>query len=130
MKWIKSCKLKVNYNKVNNEGKSLIHYIISPYTLYSYQNTEFLKEALKYGFNPNLKDKEGLTPLDYAKKYNYKDMTNILLKHHALESKQKQENFMEIEDDEESSFDDIKNINYDYKLLNGKLSSKLQNFLF
>ena len=130
MKWIKSFKLKVNYNKVNNEGKSLIHYIISPNPLYSYQNTEFLKEALKYGFNPNLKDKEGLTPLDYAKKYNYKDMTNILLKHHALESKQKQENFMEIENDEESSFDDIKNINYDYKKISEKYyKEKIEPFI-
>ena len=80
MSWIKFSKLKVNYNKVNNEGKSLIHCIICPNPLYSYQNTKFLKEALKYGFNPNIKDKEGLTPLDYAKKYNYKDMINILLK--------------------------------------------------
>ena len=112
--------IKINYNKVNKEGKSLIHYIVCPHPLYSYQNVHFLKAALKSGFNPNLKDKEGLTPLDYAKEYNYKDMINILKKHKALESKQKKEKFMEIEADEIGGFNNVKNINYDYQKVSQK----------
>ena len=116
-------KLKINYNKVNKEGKSLIHYIVSPDPLYSYQNTEILKSALKSGFNPNIKDKDNLYPLDYAKKYNYTDMINILVKYKALESKQKKDtyiNLMEIESDEESEIKNNNNINYNYQKMSDK----------
>ena len=79
MECARKYKTKIDYNKVNKEGKSLIHYIINPHTLYSYQNIIFLKDAIKSGFNINIKDKNGLTPLDYAKKYNYEKMIKMKL---------------------------------------------------
>ena len=122
--------IKIDFNKVNKEGKSLIHCLICPHSLYSYQNETFLKEALKKGFNPNIKDKEGLTPLDYAKKYGYKNMINILLKYKAIETKQKKENFMLIEDGDINTFKSIKNINFDYNKISDKYyKEKIEPFI-
>ena len=127
MECARKYKTKIDYNKVNKEGKSLIHYIINPHTLYSYQNIIFLKDAIKSGFNINIKDKNGLTPLDYAKKYNYENMINILIKNNAIQSKQKIENFMEIEEEENNNLNDI---NYDYKKISEKYyKEKIEPFI-
>ena len=116
----------INYNKINNEGKSLIHYIVSPHPLYSYQNTEFLKSAIKGGFNSEIKDKDGLTPLDYAKKYNYIDMIKIISKKDENISIQEiKEDIMEIEEDEND-----KNINYNYNEISDKYyQEKIEPFI-
>ena len=114
----------INYNKTNKEGKSLIHCIVSPHSSYSYQNTEYLTTAIKAGFNPNIKDKDGLTPLDYAKKNNYLDMIKILS---SFSTKSKvnlkaeiKENNMEIEEGLKDN-----NINYNYIELSEKYYNKI-----
>ena len=107
----------INFNKINDEGKSLIHYIVSPDPLYSYQNSNFLKSAIKAGFNPTIKDKDGLTPLDYARKYKYLDMIKILSKNDKKISKEevKEEDNMEIEDVEKDN-----KINFNYNEISDK----------
>ena len=118
----------INYNKINNEGKSLIHLIVSPNPLYSYQNTKFLNSAIKSGFNPSIKDKSGLTPLDYAQKYKYLDMIKILKNTTGSEtSKEKvKEDNMDI--DKEEIMDDI--INYNYNEISDKYyNEKIEQFI-
>jgi len=104
-------KKNINYNQVNNEGKSLIHYIVCPHPLYSYKNIEFLKLSLKAGFNPKIKDKEGLTPLDYAKKYNYEDIIKILSKNNNNKIKEEE---MEIEEEDYNESQTKKQIKEEY----------------
>ena len=116
----------IDFNKINKEGKSLIHYIISPNPLYSYQNTQFLKLALKAGFNPEIKDNDGLTPLDYAIKYKYKDMIKILSKNmkNVNEDEIKEDN-METEDEQ----NDL-NINFNYNEISDKYyKEKIEPFI-
>lgn len=59
-------KNQINRNLIDNNGKSIIHYVIAPNEEGSYENTELLKYLLDTGFNPNLKDINGKTPIDYA----------------------------------------------------------------
>ena len=114
----------INYNKINKEGKSLIHCIVSPHSSFSYQNTEFLTTAIKAGFNPNIKDKDGLTPLDYAKKNNYFDMIKILspfsTKSQVNLKAEIKENNMDIEEDLKDN-----SINYNYIELSEKYYNKI-----
>ena len=105
----------INFRKTNKNQKSLIHTIISPYSFFSYQNKEFLKTAINCGFDTSLKDKDGFTPLDYAEKYNYNDMIEILGDKENKKEKNKIKDEMEIEEE-----NDINNINYDYKLISQK----------
>jgi len=116
----------INFNKINNEGKSLIHCIVSPDPLYSYQNSNFLKSAIKVGFNPTIKDKDGLTPLDYARKYKYLDMIKILSKPDKKISEEKvKEDNMEIEDVEKDN-----KINYNYNEISDKYyNEKIEPFI-
>ena len=116
----------INFNKINKEGKSLIHYIVSPHPLFSYQNIQFLKTAIKVGFNPEIKDKDGLIPLNYAQKYKYLEMIKILSKsdNKLKEEELKEDNIMEIEEKEDS------NINYNYNEISDKYyKEKIEPFL-
>ena len=120
-------KNNINFDKINKEGKSLIHYIVSPHFLYSYQNIQFLKSAIKAGFNSEIKDIDGLTPLDYAKKYNYIDMIKLLSKKDKIidEEKLKKENIMEIEEKKEDD-----EINYNYNEISEKYyKEKIEPFI-
>lgn len=47
-------------------GKSFIHYIVNPLPFGSYENKTLLKKALEFGFNAQIKDKNGNTPYYYA----------------------------------------------------------------
>ena len=117
----------INFNKINNEGKSLVHLIVSPHPLYSYQNTAFLNSAIKAGFNASIKDNNGLTPLDYAQKYKYFDMINILKKIAGSEiTKGKvKEEVMEIEEEEIDN-----DINYNYNEISDKYyNEKIEPFI-
>ena len=107
----------IKYNKTNKEGKSLIHLLVTPNGAFSYQNKEFLKLALNAGFSSEVKDKNGLTPLDYAKKNKYLDFIDILsdskskTKHLKKTICNDDDSYMNIEDVENNY---IKNINYNY----------------
>ena len=116
----------INYNRTNKEGKSLIHYIVSPHPLYSYQNESFLKLAINSGFNPNIKDNDGLTPLDYAKKYKYLNLIKILSTkvNNISEIEIKKDN-MDIEEEEKDN-----NINYNYNEVSDKYyKEKIEPFI-
>ena len=105
----------INYNKTNKEGKSLIHYIVSPHPLFSYQNTSFLKSAINEGFNTEIKDNKNMTPLDYAKKYKYTNMIKILSKKGKdLPEVNINEDNMYIEEDKDND------INYNYEEVSDK----------
>ena len=110
----------IDYNRTNKEGKSLIHYIVSPNPFYSYQDTNFLQTAIKAGFNPNIKDKEGLTPLDYAKKNHFINMVKILSnkKEDIIEAEIKESN-MDIDEELKD------NINYNYIEVSDKYYNKI-----
>jgi len=103
----------------NNDGKSLIHILISPNPVYSFQNKKFLEKAIEKGFNQDIKDKNNLTPLDYAIKYNFKSMIDILSKSKSKTANKKKIDLMDVDVDEK---DDkyFKNINYDYHSISNK----------
>ena len=116
----------IDFNHINKEGKSLIHYIISPNPLYSYQNTQLLNIALKAGFNSEIKDNDGLIPLDYALKYKYLDMIEILSKNkkNIIKNEIKEDN-MTIEDEQ----NDL-NINFNYNEISDKYyKEKVEPFI-
>jgi predicted DNA-binding WGR domain protein len=114
----------INYNKTNKEGKSLIHYIVSLHPLYSYKNIKFLKAAVDAGFNPNIKDKDGLTPLDYAKKNNFIDMLTIISPQSKIDKQslkaEIKENIMDIEEELKDN-----KINYNYKEVSNKYYNEI-----
>ena len=117
----------INYDKINKKGKSLIHYIVSPNHLYSYQNIPLLNSALKAGFNPKIKDKEGHTPLYYAKKYKYSEMVKILSKYDSSQyDGESSEEKMDIDDDKKI----YNNINFNYKEISDKYyQEKIEPFI-
>jgi hypothetical protein len=46
----------VKYAQVNKDGKSFIHFLISPDGISSYQNEKFLEKAIEAGFKIDIKD--------------------------------------------------------------------------
>ena len=65
----------VKYAQVNKDGKSFIHFLISPDGISSYQNEKFLEKAIETGFKIDIKDNK--TPLDYAIEYHYEKFVKI-----------------------------------------------------
>lgn len=65
----------VKYVQVNKDGKSFIHFLISPDGISSYQNEKFLEKAIETGFKIDIKDNK--TPLDYAIEYHYEKFVKI-----------------------------------------------------
>ena len=118
----------INYNKVNKEGKSLIHYIVSSNPLFSFQNINLLNSALKSGFNPSIPDKEGNTPLYYAYKYKYDNMIKILSKY---DKSKYNENIKEDKMDiEEENINKNPNINFNYNEVSEKYyQEKIEPFI-
>jgi hypothetical protein len=53
---------------VDNEGKNAIHHVVNSHSYGSFENTKILEALAKsqIGFDLQLKDKFGQTPLDYA----------------------------------------------------------------
>ena len=120
----------INYNKVNKEGKSLIHYIVSPNNLFSFQNINLLNLAIKSGFNPSIKDKEGNTPLYYAYKYKYDNMIKILSKYDKSKyNENMKEDLMDI-DEENININNNQNINFNYNEVSEKYyQEKIEPFI-
>ena len=118
----------IDYNKVNKEGKSLIHLIVSPNPLFSFQNIKLLYSAIKAGFNPIIKDKDNHTPLYYAYKYKYGDMIKILSKYDKNNYKEfSKEEKMEIDEEE---MNNSYNINYNYNEVSDKYyKEKIEPFI-
>ena len=119
----------INFNKINKEGKSLIHLIVSPNSLFSFQNIKLLNSAIKAGFNPVIKDKDGHTPLYYAYKYKYDDMIKILSKYDKNDyTGISEEEKMDI--DEEEDKNNSYNINYNYNEISDKYyKEKIEPFI-
>ena len=123
----------INYNKVNNEGKSLIHYIVSPNNLFSFQNINLLNSAINSGFNPSLKDKEGHTPLYYAYKYKYDNMIKILSKYDKNKySENISQDLMDIDEENmnDNNYNKNQNINFNYNEVSEKYyQEKIEPFI-
>jgi hypothetical protein len=43
-----------------------VHYVVNPVGFGTYENTAILDELYRAGYRFDLKDREGLSPLDYA----------------------------------------------------------------
>ena len=50
----------IDYNKVNKEGKSLIHLIVSPNPLFSFQNIKLLNSAIANAENNHFMNRANL----------------------------------------------------------------------
>jgi predicted DNA-binding WGR domain protein len=57
---------KLMIDSQDKDGKSAVHYVVNPVGYGSYMNITILEELRKAGYRLDLKDKEGMTPLDYA----------------------------------------------------------------
>ena len=69
----------ISLNTTNNEGKSIIHLILQ---LSGYLNTykeNTLKRAIESGFDFNIKDNDGMLPIDYAYLEGDYHIANILI---------------------------------------------------
>ena len=112
----------------NRDGKTLIHMLVSPNPVYSFQNKKFLEKAINKGFKQDIKDKNNLTPLDYAIKYNFKSMIDILNKSNskATNKNKSKKDKMDFDIDDIDDIDEkddkycFKNINYDYHSISNK----------
>ena len=47
------------------------------------KNTEIVKILLKYGANPSIREGEGITPIEIARKKGFKEIVKLLIKHGA-----------------------------------------------
>lgn len=68
-------------NHKDLEGKNAIHYVVNPHNYGSFENTAILDILAKanLGFDLNIKDKFGMTPLDYANRQKSGAMSTSLM---------------------------------------------------
>ena len=59
-------KYGISLSRVDNFGKSVIHYIVTPINYGSYENYKFLRYMLQFGFNSEIVDKEGKKAYEYS----------------------------------------------------------------
>ena len=91
----------ISLKSTNNEGKSIIHLIIQT----NENKKTILKKALESGFDFNIKDTDGMLPLDYAVAQGDNDIVNILKEYYKNSG-------IEIKENNKTN---IKNkLNYDY----------------
>jgi ankyrin repeat protein len=57
---------KLMIDSQDKDGKSAVHYVVNPIGYGSYMNITILEELRKAGYRLDLRDNEGMTPLDYA----------------------------------------------------------------
>ncbi|MCX8058675.1 MAG: ankyrin repeat domain-containing protein [Spirochaetes bacterium] len=78
------------FNKIESNIKKLkrIDYLPDGNTLLTFavknSNIELVKLFIENGFNPNLKDKNNISPLEYSWKINNKEIISLLLKNGAF----------------------------------------------
>ena len=70
-------------NSTNNEGKSLIHLLLEISEDSNEDKKNLLTKALKAGFDFNIRDKDGLLPLDYALHEGDNEIINILKEYYT-----------------------------------------------
>lgn len=63
---VENCSKQINKQGVDNNGKSLVHHIVSPIEEGSYENAAMLRYALKNNFSAVIQDKMGYSPIDYS----------------------------------------------------------------
>lgn len=61
-------KYGIDFSRTDHFGRSVIHYIVTPVDYGSFENEAFLNHMLKFGFQGDISDKDGLKPHDYAAK--------------------------------------------------------------
>ena len=71
----------IKFNPTNKEGKSIIHLIVSG-DLHE-NKKDLLLKALKSGFDFNIKDNDGMTPLEYACFEKNDDIVRILIQYYT-----------------------------------------------
>ena len=103
-------------NSTNSEGKSIIHLILEKYENKSRYKNELLIKALKSGFEFNIKDKDGMLPIDYAIKKGNNEIINILKEYYtnlSIDIEEKINNINTISSIN-NQIDNKINIDYDY----------------
>ena len=56
----------IDMNRLDSDGKNLVHHVVSPIEFGCYENCQFLKLLNMNGVNLNQKDNTDLRPIDYA----------------------------------------------------------------
>ncbi|XP_064600796.1 poly [ADP-ribose] polymerase tankyrase-like [Liolophura sinensis] len=84
-------KSKVNLNAQDKSGWTALHHCVRPLSLGTFDNAEIVWTLARAGANLNIKDKEGLTPLDIALKSGAEKISKIIQQIMNIdEKKQKQ----------------------------------------
>jgi ankyrin repeat protein len=81
-----------SFNSTNNEGKSIIHLILNISKKLNEYKKDTLLKAIKSGFDFNIKDNDGILPIDYASFEGDEEIVNILkdcYKNAGIEIKEK-----------------------------------------
>ena len=68
----------ISFNSTNNEGKSIIHLIVNISRSLKEDKKSILLKAINSGFDFNIKDNNGMLPIDYARLEGDKEIVNIL----------------------------------------------------
>ena len=71
----------INLNSTNNESKSVVHLIVEMKEDKK-KKTNILIKAIESGFDFNIKDNEGLLPIDYAYIEGDDDLVNVINKYY------------------------------------------------
>ena len=57
---------QIKLDNQDEDGKSVIHFVVNPLSYGSFENAALLKDMLNVGFDATLKDKSGNNPYFYA----------------------------------------------------------------
>ena len=74
----------ITLNSINNDGKSIIHLIVEISGYLNKYKEDLLKQAIESGFDFNIKDNEGMLPVDYAYLDEDINIINILLNYYKI----------------------------------------------
>ena len=95
----------INLNSTNNEGKSVIHLILQLPEKSKENKKNILIKAIELGFDFNIKDKDGLLPIDYAHLEVDNEIYNILKQYYT---------FFGIEIEEHKNIELKRKLDFDY----------------
>ena len=73
----------ISLNSTNQEGKSIIHYILELSGYLNQYKRTLLVRAIESGFDFNIKDNDGMLPIDYAFLEGDNEMASILLDYYT-----------------------------------------------
>ena len=73
----------ISLNSTNKEGKSIIHFILQLSGYLNQYKRSLLERAIESGFDFNIKDNDGMSPIDYAFLEEDNEIASVLLDYYT-----------------------------------------------